>query len=102
MQAAYEVECAAVREAHAADLDKARAYNASIWAKVQVARVAQAELARVQVRGPPWSPRLSFPPPRGTSVAYGRMRVACMLVMTVWQPHTPQWAASIMRSMMPS
>ncbi|GFR44718.1 hypothetical protein Agub_g6041 [Astrephomene gubernaculifera] len=48
VQSAYDIECAAVREAHARDLDRVRRFNQEIWPKVHVARLAQAELGRVQ------------------------------------------------------
>ncbi|GIM02642.1 hypothetical protein Vretimale_7429, partial [Volvox reticuliferus] len=49
VQAAYEADCAAVREAHTRDLERVKRFNQEIWPKVHVARLAQAELGRVQV-----------------------------------------------------
>ncbi|GLC39630.1 hypothetical protein PLESTM_000919800 [Pleodorina starrii] len=49
VQAAYEAECAEVREAHARELERVKRFNVEIWPKVHVARLAQAELARVQL-----------------------------------------------------
>ncbi|EFJ42702.1 hypothetical protein VOLCADRAFT_97128 [Volvox carteri f. nagariensis] len=49
VQAAYEADCVSAREAHSRDLERVKRYNQEIWPKVHVARLAQAELARVQL-----------------------------------------------------
>ncbi|KAG2495930.1 hypothetical protein HYH03_005861 [Edaphochlamys debaryana] len=48
LKEAHEAECAELAELHAEELERIRAYNTEIWPKVHVARLAQAELARVQ------------------------------------------------------
>ncbi|KXZ50585.1 hypothetical protein GPECTOR_16g760 [Gonium pectorale] len=48
VQAAYEADCVAAREAHEKDMERVRRFNADIWPKVAVARLAAAELGRVQ------------------------------------------------------
>ncbi|KAL6753098.1 hypothetical protein V8C86DRAFT_2438700 [Haematococcus lacustris] len=47
-QADFAAQCDALRASHALELERVRQHNEAIWPQVQVARLAQAELARVQ------------------------------------------------------
>ena len=51
MQAEFDELCASIRQQHTLDLEQVRRRNKEIWPQVQVARLAQAELGRVQVCG---------------------------------------------------
>lgn len=48
VQEMHEAECAAAREAHEREMQRVKRFNQEIWPKVHVARIAQAELGRVQ------------------------------------------------------
>lgn len=51
LQNEFDELCRQIQQQHAEDLERVRKHNQEIWPQVQVARLAQAELGRVQVRG---------------------------------------------------